>query len=73
MMVPMVKSKGENHIKFPKLKDRNCVLSQSRDEIQCYNCNDFGHSSRDCPRPNLRWNRPKPENESADPSGQSWP
>ncbi|EFX75860.1 hypothetical protein DAPPUDRAFT_107539 [Daphnia pulex] len=30
---------------------------------KCYNCNDFCHFSRDCPRQNLRGNRPRPENE----------
>ncbi|EFX76914.1 hypothetical protein DAPPUDRAFT_248405 [Daphnia pulex] len=45
----------------------------SRNEIQCYNCNDYGHISRDCPSPNPHWNQPRPENESADPSGQSRP
>ena len=43
----------------------------SRNEVQCYNCRDYGHISRDCPRPNPRWNPKRPENESADPSGQS--
>ncbi len=46
---------------------------RSGEEIQCYNYNDFGHFSRDCTRSNLRWNRPRPENESADSSGQSRP
>ena len=45
----------------------------SRNEVQCYNCRDYGHISRDCPRPNPRWNTKRPENESADPSGQSRP
>jgi hypothetical protein len=26
----------------------------SRNEIHCYNCNDFGHFLRDCPHPNPR-------------------
>lgn len=45
----------------------------SRNEIQCYNCEGFGHISRDSPRPNPHWNGNRPENKSADPSGQSRP